>query len=225
MRRLLGLLTGTCVFVLMGSFAWTHRPQVQLPAAALPPTATQPVETLSEYSEETQAREMVTITGPLAEYMSHQSPAKAEIVRGTSQSATAAPNAADRVGDSPVGTSHAILHKIFTVAKAANLPFEIPPHAVNAQLRGTYRSFLPAGAKSEDEADVEFLLLNQQQYSALLNQRPVDAMFSAEGSHDQEVNFSMPPTLDQPVKYYLVFRNGATTAGKIAVQADFRVDF
>ncbi len=223
MRRLLGLLTGTCVFVLMGSFAWTHRPAVQIPVAALPQAATQPAETHAEYSEETQARDMVTLTGPLAEYMSHQGRPKAESAHAVSQSA--APNEADRVGDSPVGTSKAILHKTFAVAKAANLPFEIPPHAASAKLRGTYRSFLPAGAKSEDEADVEFLLLNQQQYSDFLNQRPADALFSAEGSHDQEVNFTLPPTLDKPVKYYLVFRNGATAAGKVAVQADFRVDF
>lgn len=227
MRRLLGLLTGTCVFVLMGSFAWTHRPQVQIPAAALAPAAAQPGETHTEYSEETAAREMVTLTGPLADYMLHQGQPKAETARAGSRfsSQSSAPNEQDRVGDSPVGTSAAILHKTFSLAKAANLPFELPPHAASAKLRGTYRSYLPAGAKSEDEADVEFLLLNQQQYSDLLNQRPVDAMFSAEGSHDQEVNFSMPPTLDKPVKYYLVFRNAANTPGRVAVQADFRVDF
>jgi hypothetical protein len=212
----------------MGAFAWTHWPHVQIPVAALAPAATQPAgEAHTEYSEETAAREMVTITGPLADYMLHQGHPKAEAGDGSSRSSSQSPllNEADRVGDSPVGTSAAILHKTFSVAKAANLPFELPPHAASAKLRGTYRSYLPAGAKSEDEADVEFLLLNQQQYSDLLNQRPVDAMFSAEGSHDQEVNFSMPPTLDQPVKYYLVFRNAANTAGRVAVQADFRVDF
>jgi len=67
--------------------------------------------------------------------------------------------------------------------------------------------------------------MNQQQYTDLLNKRPADALFSAEGAHDQEVNFTLPPTIDKPVKYYLVFENGSAGAAKVAVQADFRVDY
>jgi len=167
---------------------------------------------------------MVTLTGPLADYMAQQEQPKAD-----ADYRPAAPrpfNPADRVGDSPVGTSTPILKKTFTVSKAVDLPFEIPAHAASPQLRGTYRSFIQrGGTRSSDEADVEFLLMNQKQYEDLLNGHPADAQFSAEGAHNQEVNTIMPPTLDQPVKYYLVFRNDSNGPGKVFVQADFRVDF
>lgn len=223
MRRTLGLLTGTCIFALVGALAWTHRPKISLEAIAAPPMVKEPAQTRTGDPLEAEAREMVTIEGPLAGYMKNQGQPKAAAADAPAQPVE--PSESDKVGDSPVGTSNPILHKTFTVAKAANLPFDIPPHAANPQLRGTFRAFLPAGSKSGDEADVEFSVMNQQQYTDLLNEKPADALFSAEGSHDQEVNFTLPPTFDKPAKYYLVFQNDTSGAGKVGVKADFRVDF
>jgi hypothetical protein len=227
MNRLVAVMTSACVLMLIGSFTWIQRSSVTVPAVTLPVAETQPTETHVEYAEEAQARDMVTITGPLADYMARRQPRTAATTETEPlQRAERKMTASDLVADSPIGTSNPILHKTFSVAKAANLPFEIPAHATNPQLRGTYSSFLQhAETTSSDEADVELLLLNERQYSDFLNQRPSDALFSAEGAHDQEVNVSMPPTFDHAVKYYLVFRNGATGAGRVAVQADFRVDF
>jgi hypothetical protein len=106
-----------------------------------------------------------------------------------------------------------------------NWPFEVPAHAANPQLRGTYRAFLKYGdALSPDPADVEFLLLNEQQYGELMGGHPGDAILSAPSS--QEVATGLPPTLDQPAKYYLVFRNNSGKAAKKkVVRADFRIDF
>jgi hypothetical protein len=166
---------------------------------------------------------MVTISGPLADYMTRQQP---HSVERTPQPVSRKPTAADLVGDSPVGTSTPILHKTFTVAKAANLPFEIPAHAANPKLHGSYHALiLQSGTASPDGTQVEFLLLNEQQYADVLNQRPADALFSADGAHDQEINVSMPPTLTDPMKYFLVFRNSSQSGKAVAVQADFRVDF
>jgi hypothetical protein len=49
-------------------------------------------------------------------------------------------------------------------------------------------------------------------------------LMSVEASHDQEVNFDLPASSDQPVKYYLVFRN-ASGGGSKVVHASFQVDF
>ena len=117
------------------------------------------------------------------------------------------------------------MRKTFGVATIVDVPFELPAHASTPQLRGTYRSFLLDAESGDATADVEFLLLNQRQYGDFLNGRPAEALFSADGAHDQEVNTSMPPTLDQPGKYYLVFRNNSSGGEKKVVQADFRVDF
>ena len=225
MKQTFGLLIGVCVLIVGGLILWNLHSKVTIPAGNVVAAASKAAETHLESAQEAQERQIETLTGPLADYMAHQDKPKAD----SNSDAEPAPrpfNPADRVGDSPVGTSAPLLKKTFTVAKAVDLPFEIPPHAANPQLHGTYHSFVQrGGTKSSDDADVEFLLMNQHQYEDLLNGRPADAQFSAEGAHNGEVNTNMPPTLDQPVKYYLVFRNDSSGPGKVFVQADFRVDF
>jgi hypothetical protein len=226
MRRLLDLLSMISVIGLIGFFLWARHNAVATPASALPSAALQSDaqdDNQPHYPEQQQAREIVTIASPLADLMSRVRGGKESSDADDSGSRSSDPS--EHVTDSPIGTSNAILHKTFPLTKAANLPFEIPPHAATPKLHGTYHSFFQhAGPTDGDGADVEFLLLNQQQYSDFINQRPGDALFSADGAHDQEVNVTLPPTFNQPAKYYLVFRNGSNQ-GKIGVQADFRIDF
>jgi hypothetical protein len=229
MNRLLGHLVAGFVLVLIGAFSWAHwRPAAE--AVASPGTPAVVPETT--YAEAREANQAVGVTGPLADYMLHRKPADVETLKPIAYTPSAADHVAD---DSPVGTSRAILRQTFGVASLVDLQFEVPAHASNPQLRGTYRSFLkqtgskPGGADASD-ADVEFLVLNEKQYDDLLNGRAGEAVFSAENSHDQEVNAGLPPTRDQAVKYFLVFRNnrqeaGKREVGKTIVQADFRVDF
>ncbi len=77
---------------------------------------------------------------------------------------------------------------------------------------------------SDDSANVDFLIVNADQYADLVSDRPSEALFSVEASHNQAVNVDLPASLDQSVKYYLVFRNAAKGPGKV-VEADFHVDF
>ena len=81
------------------------------------------------------------------------------------------------------------------------------------------------GAASADDANVEFLLFSEQQFADFLSGRPGDALFSADGAHDEDVNFSLPPTYTKPAKYFLVFRNESPKPAKRIVQADFKVEF
>jgi hypothetical protein len=137
------------------------------------------------------------------------------------------PHPSDHVGPSPVGTSTAIVHKTFAVTSTAKFPFEVPPHAASPQLHGSYHSSAKnSGAQSADEnGDIDLLLINEQQYADFLNGNPADVVYSVDSSHDQDVSLGLPATLDHPVRYYLVFRNSSSKAGKKVVQADFRVDF
>jgi hypothetical protein len=231
MKTTFGWLVASCLLVLLGSYLWLHRngaaEAVAAPAVE-PPPATMP----TDYMEAKEARLAAPVAGPLASYMQRQKPSGIETVdtvqpvRGIQPVSTKV-TAFDHVGGSVVGTSSDIVHQTFGVAKAVSVAFEVPAHAATPQLRGTYRSFLkPAGAPSDDlDGDVEFLVLNAQQYGDFASGHAGEAVFSAEDSHSQEANVSLPPTRNQAVKYYLIFRNNSPTAGKKFVQADFHIDF
>jgi len=166
---------------------------------------------------------MITMVGPLADYMHNDPASPAEAAAAPVRK----PHPSDHVGGSPVGTSASVVNKTFPLTTTARFSFEVPPHAATPQLRGTYRSFLRrTAAESGDEgADVEVLLMSQQQGEDFVHGRSVDPLFSTEPSHDQDVNFGLPSTLDQPAKYCLVFRSAPGSEPRKLVQAEFRVDF
>ena len=221
MRTIVGLMVTSLVLVALASFGWMHvrhtADSFNIQAAPIAEDARQAETT---YSEPQDANEPVTLAGPLATYMSKQGPVAVEKVRAVYR-----PTASDHVGGSVVGTSIPILNEKFHVSVIVDLPFDVPPHASTPQLRGTFRSFLQASGKptSDTDADVEFHVLNDQEYSNFLNAKPSEALFSADATHNQEVNASLPPTLNKPATYHLVFLN--LTKKKKVVQADFRVDF
>ncbi len=136
-------------------------------------------------------------------------------------------SAQERVAPSPVGSTQTILHKTFSVTASVKFPFEIPAHAVRPQLHGTYRSFVQQASvqSNDDAANVDFLLLNEDQYADFSRGQSGDTLFSVDSSHNQDVNFDLPATQDQPRKYYLVFRSSPGGAAKKVVDADFTVDF
>lgn len=222
MKRLLGWLLACLILVRAGSYLWTLRHHAVAVVAARGDSVAPVTErTLPSYSEVRQAQDLVTVAGPMADHESRQ---KSSPITPVPEREAATPTAADGVGDSPVGTSNTVLHKSFVVATMVNWPFEVPAHAANPQLRGTYRAFLKYGdAVSPDPADVELLLLNERQYVDLVAGHPGDALFSAQSA--EEVAAGLPPTLDQPAKYHLVFRNNSGKAAKKVVRADLRIDF
>lgn len=134
----------------------------------------------------------------------------------------------DRVAPSPVSTNLTVLHKTFKLTKNETFPFEIPPHAVQPHLHGIFESFTgevhgTSHGTSDDSSNVDFLILNEEQQVDFANDRESETLFSVDSSHNQAVNFDLPASLGQPVKYYLVFRNSGT--GSKVVEADFHVDF
>jgi hypothetical protein len=132
----------------------------------------------------------------------------------------------ERVAPSPVGTTQMVLQKTFPLKTTAIFPIEIPAHAAMPHLHGIFESF--AGQErgpSDDSANIDFLILNEAQQADFAGDRPSEAMFTVEASHNQLVNFDLPASLDRPVKYYLVFRNPAGSKHSKVVEANFRVDF
>lgn len=132
----------------------------------------------------------------------------------------------EHVAPSPVGSTQKVLEKTFPLKTSATFPFEIPAHAVRPHLHGIFESFVgQLHGGSDETADLDFLVLNQSQYDDFAKGRPGEALFTVEASHNQAVNFDLPASLDQPVKYYLVFRSTTSGGAKKVVEANFRVDF
>lgn len=131
----------------------------------------------------------------------------------------------DHVAPSPVGTNQTVLQKTFSLKASATFPFEIPAHAAQPHLHGIFESFVgQLHGTSDDSANVDFLIMNEEQQAAFASNRPGEAMFDVEASHNQAINFDLPASMNQPVKYYLVFRNPQGKGSKV-VEANFRVDF
>jgi hypothetical protein len=189
-------------------------------------TQAQPVEEAQSQTplppEMADANKAVTYVGPLADYSHDENQSTAD----SRPKGPWTPHESDHIHDSPVGTGGVILHKTFALATTAKFPFEVPAHATSPELRGTYRSFLRPNDDSAADGDpnVEFLLMNQQQYADFAQGRQADVLYFVQSSHSQQVNFELAPTYDKPAQYCLVFRNRSGGAKK-AVQADFSVDF
>ncbi len=140
---------------------------------------------------------------------------------------TGKPNpSSDHILPSPVGTNSVVVHETFSLASAVNFPFTIPAHAVSPRLKGTYRSFVGQQRIQDnaETADIDLLVISEQQYTALHAGRPADPVFTSDPAHNQDINFDLPASHDQPIRYYRVFRNDPRDGKKI-VRADVTVYF
>jgi hypothetical protein len=213
-KKLLSWIVFAVVAGYGGMYLFNHLPQIAQPATP-PPTTT-----LVKDSDPA-----VKYVGPLADYT--QGERSSDSDNDSRPKAEWKADASDIVGDSPTGTGGVILHKTFSVASTAKFPFEIPAHATNPQLRGNYRSFLPAteSATGDDAANLEFLLMSEQQYAVYAKGGQADISYFVQSSHNQQVNVTLSPTFDKPARYCLVFRNRSGGVARKNVQADFSVEF
>ena len=226
MRSLFGLLSAVLITIFLGYFTWIHMKQSADSVELQTGTVAHQASAMAQHARSAEdtytlkdEQESETLAGPLSSFV--KGVTKVEVVEAKYK-----PPASDYVSDSVVGTTNKVLHQNFVVTGAVDVPFEVPAHAYSPQLHGTFRSFIQAGgALTTAPGDVDFLLLNDQQYSSLMSGHPGDAVFSADATHDQEVNANLPPTLNQTVKYHLIFRNVSPKTGKRIVQAQFEMNF
>jgi len=137
-------------------------------------------------------------------------------------------NPMDRVDSKRVEPVH-FLHKTFLVKKTVLFEFAVPPHSIIPRLHGTFTSFVRRPGEddlSDDSADVDFILMNPEQYQDFLaTNGKGTALYTVDPTHDHEVEFLLPPTKDETDKYYIVFRNSAGGAALKYVRADFTLGF
>jgi len=139
----------------------------------------------------------------------------------------ASPDPLNRVPNTAAQPPKHFLHKTFRVATYTNFEFEVPAHAASPKLQGNFKSFLP-GTKAEaasDAANVDFMLMNAEEFDSFVHDRGILVPYSISDAHDQEVDYALPPTLEQPTKYYVVFRNSADPKQARMVLADMTVSF
>jgi hypothetical protein len=178
-------------------------------------------ETAPSYAEAKQAAHAVKMVGPLADYMANQE--GPTLAAKEVETVTWIPTASDHVGGSVVGSTVPILRKSFTVRSAVQVAFEVPAHAASPRLRGTFQSSATPGGGAD--APMEVLVLTDQQYSDFVSKHAGNATFIAEDSPAADINARLPPTLNQPAHYHLMFRNNSRQDGKTFVKADFRMEF
>jgi hypothetical protein len=227
MRSALGWLGTFLILIVMSAYTWMHvRVEADSVDFVSARDLAKPAQSAEKKSQDTRddASQPVTMAGPLADYMKHQQDrSKPDEIESIGYH----PAGSGHVGGRMVSSGTTILQKTFEVTGTVELPFSLPAHACDPQLHGSFRSYLEGGKleSNPSKADIEFLVLNDEEYTNLLGGRPSDALFSAEAAHNQEVNTRLPPTFDKPVTFHLVFRNDVRGAPKKLVETDLRVDY
>lgn len=104
--------------------------------------------------------------------------------------------------------------------------FVAPAHQESTRLRGTFRSFTKRNDpdSSNGTADIDLLLLNEQEYNDFLHGPPQSVTYELDSAHNQVVDWRLPTTYGEPQTYHLVFSNSDGTKTKF-VEADFTVSF
>lgn len=134
----------------------------------------------------------------------------------------------DHVNQSPHLPPQRVSHGMTKLDRYVQFPFEVPAHVVSPQLKGEFTSFIQGtgGARIADEtADVELMVMNEEQYDAFVKKRGAESVYAIEPSHDHGVEIILPTTRDTAVRYYAVFRR--TTDGKapIWVKSELTIEF
>jgi hypothetical protein len=120
------------------------------------------------------------------------------------------------------------LHRVFSLSDHTQFSFVIPPHQANTRLRGTFRSFTKRSdpdSTSDRTADVDLLLLNEQEFNEFQHGQPQSVTYELDSSHNQLVDWRVPMTYGEPQTYHLIFGNSEGGARIKFVEADFTVSF
>ena len=120
------------------------------------------------------------------------------------------------------------LHKTFSVQKYESFELQIPAHCLRPRLHGDFKSFRydDQGTRASDEAaGIDVLLLDEQQFNDFTH-GPGDATTrSAQGAYEQQIDWALPSSFENPLKYYLVFNNSTGKPKTKIVEADLTLSF
>ncbi|MFY9561053.1 MAG: hypothetical protein WAQ52_12540 [Terriglobales bacterium] len=134
----------------------------------------------------------------------------------------------DHVSQTPHLPPQRVAHGISRVDKYEKFSFAVPPHVITPRLRGEFTSFMQGagGARIADEsADVELMVMREEQYDAFAHRRSAESLYAIEPSHDHGVSIALPTTQDTAARYYVVFRRTTDAKSPVWVNADLTVEF
>jgi hypothetical protein len=134
----------------------------------------------------------------------------------------------DHVTQGPRLQPKTVAHGIAKLDKYQKFLFEVPPHVISPRLRGDFSSFQQGagGARINDEsADVELMIMSEEQYDAFTQHRSAESVYAIEPSHDHGVSITLPTTQDAAVRYYAVFRRATDGKTPVWVNANLTIDF
>ncbi|SRR5258708_6998808 len=134
----------------------------------------------------------------------------------------------DRVSQGPRLAAQRVTHGLSRLDKSQKLPFEVPPHQLSPRLQGSFTSFVQGegGARINDEsADVELMVMTEDQYDAYIHKRSAESLYAIEPSHDHGVSIALPATQGEAAHYYAVFRRNNDAKTQVFVNADLSVEF
>jgi hypothetical protein len=170
---------------------------------------------------------IATVVSPLAIWTKNSQQSKQLSAASEPETYTSLPiSQADHVDISQLPGPKNFLHKRFDLHTYADFPFTLPPHSLSPRLHGNFRSFAQDSPDSEGKsAEIELLLMNDQEFSSFVHRQPGDVSFAADPSTQQTVDFVLKSTLDQPKRYHLVFHNSSPNGRSLLVDANFTVSF
>ena len=116
-----------------------------------------------------------------------------------------------------------IMNKSFFLSSYEHFPFELPAHAKNPKLRGSFQAVIGSKDPYDTSVNVDLLLMTEAEFKDYAQSRVDTAVTSWVNRRQETVDYELSLPEDEPVKYELVFR-GTTSTSKIRmVQASFSV--
>jgi hypothetical protein len=134
----------------------------------------------------------------------------------------------DHIVITPPKPPKSVVNKTFPVKTYEAFEFVVPAHTVTPKLEGSFQSFVKGNSEnivSNDTADVDVLLMNEQEFDVFKHGKQGTATYTADPSHSQTVEVALASTVDDHQTYYLVFRNPPGGPRTKFVKADFTASF
>jgi hypothetical protein len=132
-----------------------------------------------------------------------------------------APAAIDHIVAAPAFAPARFLHKRFSVTKFEGFELFIPAHTFHPKVHGTFKSIAPGGGGRE-AAEINVLLLNEDEFGAFARGEDVTGRFSTEACVRGEVDWALNSPIEAQ-RYYLIFNAASSRPRNKIVDADFTI--
>jgi hypothetical protein len=121
-----------------------------------------------------------------------------------------------------------VLQKTFSLQKYESFEMQVPPHCMSPRLHGNFKSFRYSdqGNRASDEAaSIDMLLLDEQQFNDFAHGSGDTTTRSTQSVYQQQIDWALPSSYENPLKYFLVFNNATGKPRTKIVEADLTLSF